>query len=755
MNLTTSRLPRSFRKISRRGFLSSVSAFLISARYLFLRPLQFWANVLHTKSSQAPSLSQGVLDLHEILKDEIRANFKDNVYAALGNKLQLDGEAYVQVSRALATHDFLDIIRSTPLPEQDRQRLMHEQIAKTETAYLSAVESLDWPKYSVDLGTQEIRVSGPLNLNLYAQMNQPVIFVLRSSSPSPETVRIASPEIRIPITELIVAPRSSRYLLGSISPPEKGDREIKVGFTTDQGSRELVVAAKVGETVLLEGLLVTDEPEAEPPIARIRVTDVQGRYFPPEAQPSGLIRMPLMPNATKAERWAYAEGEFKVRVPLGRIRVSIRRGLEYRSCDEEIETHSGGTLQKKFVLSRWAQMEKESWYPGDMHVHMLDPKTALFESRAECLNAVNVMVFKHLENTYAREHFTGGLDPASDARHFIYYNEEFRNEPLGHVGLVNLKKLVEPIATGRLGFHWPTIMRYGSLNMPLPFHGDANSPDFPLLLQAMRKTHQQGGLVDWAHLRSSQWEFPLDAEEGQIDLADIMTHTEIPQDLALWYALLNCGFHIPACAGTDRIEPTDPIGHQRVYVWLDAPLSYESWMKGLKAGSSFVTNGPMLQLRVNGIKPGGEIRLSAPREVSISASAFSQIPFERLEIIVNGEIIRTAGAREKGASAEIAFELPIKESSWIAARCLGAWNKELFYSHPVFAHTNPVHIRYREERVEKGESARYLLGFLRKLEHWAAQEAYFENPQEKEEVLRTIRTSIGYFERISQRAEST
>jgi hypothetical protein len=135
-------------------------------------------------------------------------------------------------------------------------------------------------------------------------------------------------------------------------------------------------------------------------------------------------------------------------------------------------------------------------------------------------------------------------------------------------------------------------------------------------------------------------------------------------------------------------------------------------MKGLKAGCSFVTNGPMLQLDVNGTKPGGAISLSFPETVRLSSRARSQLPFERLEIIVNGEVVQTAAARENRRSSAIAFALPVKESCWIASRCMGKWNKELFYSHPVFARTNPVYLCVREARIEKGESARYLLGFL-------------------------------------------
>jgi hypothetical protein len=749
MNSTPTQLQRSLKKMCRRGFLASASALLVSAAQFLWRPLRYWAGSLQDKSPQAPGLSQGTLDLYAIFKDEIRTNYKDNVYVSLGNSLHLDGEAYVQASRALIAHDLVDIIRSSPMSEEVRQNLIKDQIVKTEAAFLNAVASLDWPKYSVELEDPEIKVSGPLHLSLYAHKNQFVIFVLRNSTGSPQTLHLASEEISLPVTALKIDSGSNRYVLGSAAAEQKGDWAIRVKCTTEKGSRSLVVVANIEETAILDGLLVTDELDAEPPMARIRVVDAKGKYFAPEVEPSGLIRMPTDAQTTRAERWFYADGNFQVRVPLGKIRVSIRRGLEYHSLDEEIEVKEGCTLQKKFVLSRWAHMEKDGWYPGDMHVHNLDPKTALFESRAECLNFVNVMVYKHLDYIGTREHFTGGVDPVSDDRHFIYFTEEFRNEPMGHLQLINLKQLVEPVATGRLGLHWPTIETYEDLSMPLPFHGDANSPDFPLLLQAMRETHQQGGLVGWAHLRPSEWEFPLDAAEGQIDFADIMTHTDIPQDLQLWYALLNCDFHIPACAGTDRQEPVGPMGHQRVYVCLDAPLSYANWIKALKAGNSFVTNGPMVQLHVDTIKPGGVIDFSEPTEVSISSSAFSQIPFERLEIIVNGEILRTGNATDKGLSAEITLNHTVSQSAWVVARCMGAWDKELFYSNPVFAHTNPVYVRYRKGRVAKPESAKFLLSFLRKLEDWAEREAYFQNSRQKKEVLRTIRSGMRYFERIS------
>ena len=754
MNPSPPQLQRPQLWISRREFLASASALFAAADQFLPRPRRYWANAFQAPAPLPTSLlSQGALDLYAVFKDEIRHNYKNNVYASLGNKLQLDGEAYVQVSLALIAYDLIDIIGSSPMPEDSRQNLIREQIIRTEAAFVNAAKFLDWPKYQVDVENQVINISGPQYLNFYAYMNQPVLFVFRNPTASRQTVRFTSETLQFPFTALTLAPEANRYVLGSASFEEKGDWAIKVSFKTDKAARAHVVPAKVDETVVLHGLLIASEQDTAPPMARVRVTDATGRYFPPEVEPSGVIRMPSDARTTRAERWFYADGNFRVRVPQGKIRVSIRRGLEYRSLDEEIEISRGGTLQETFHLSRWAHMEQDGWYSGDMHAHNLDPKTALFEGRAECLNFVNVMVYKHLEYIGTQEYFTGGVDPISDDRHFIYFNEEFRNEPMGHLELINLKKLVQPIATGRLGLHWPAIETYDDLSMPLPFHGDADSPDFPLLLQAMRQTHQQGGLVGWAHLRPSEWEFPLDAAEGQIDFVDIMTHTDIPQDLHLWYAMLNCDFRLPACAGTDRQEPVGPIGHQRVYAWLDEPLSYLNWIKALKAGSSFVTNGPMIELRVNTSRPGGVIRLSKPTEVSISAKAFSQIPFEKLEMIVNGEIIRVGSATQNGLYAEMTLTQSMRESAWIAARCLGAWNKELFYSNPVFAHTSPVYVRYRDERIAKPKSAEFLLGFLQKLEDWAEHEGYFENIRQKTEVLRTIRTGMGYYEKISMQSK--
>jgi hypothetical protein len=64
----------------------------------------------------------------------------------------------------------------------------------------------------------------------------------------------------------------------------------------------------------------------------------------------------------------------------------------------------------------------------------------------------------------------------------------------------------------------------------------------------------------------------------------------------------------------------------------------------------------------------------------------------------------------------------------------------------------PGYIQHGEDRIEKAETARYLLGFLHKLEAWALGEAHFADASQKARAIETIRRGIDYFESIISRA---
>jgi hypothetical protein len=68
--------------------------------------------------------------------------------------LQLDAASYIHVSRALADSDFLGIMEATQMPEDARRKLVYDQWARTEAAYVKAVEALPWPEYTVSAEQQ-------------------------------------------------------------------------------------------------------------------------------------------------------------------------------------------------------------------------------------------------------------------------------------------------------------------------------------------------------------------------------------------------------------------------------------------------------------------------------------------------------------------------------------------------------------------------------------------------------------------------
>ena len=68
-------------------------------------------------------------------------------------------------------------------------------------------------------------------------------------------------------------------------------------------------------------------------------------------------------------------------------------------------------------------------------------------------------------------------------------------------------------------------------------------------------------------------------------------------------------------------------------------FSYDKWIKGLDAGHSFVTTGPMLLVQFNEQSAGTVFK--DQNAAVITGTAESRIPLDRIEIIVNGDVVRT------------------------------------------------------------------------------------------------------------------
>jgi hypothetical protein len=132
-------------------------------------------------------------------------------------------------------------------------------------------------------------------------------------------------------------------------------------------------------------------------------------------------------------------------------------------------------------------------------------------------------------------------------------------------------------------------------------------------------------------------------------------------------------------------------------------------MQGLGAGRSFVSTGPMLFVDYNGRPPGHTFKMDQmENRCRVQGTAESAAPLVRIEIVVNGEIVRTIqpqnqATKQGGYSSPLDESLTLSGSSWVAVRAI-----ETRPSGSIrFAHSSPAHfdVPGRPLRPRKAEVA--------------------------------------------------
>lgn len=381
------------------------------------------------------------------------------------------------------------------------------------------------------------------------------------------------------------------------------------------------------------------------------------------------------------------------------------------------------------------------------------------------MKSEDVQVCNLLISDFTVDHasFRGAIEPISEPNHLVFYGQEYREDRLGHINLLNIKsRLIEPAKD------------------PRRFH-------YPLNIDACDQVHADGGHVSWAHFAA--WpglEGPLglilkkvdavellctiDPFQEPIFASDIVPELPMNSGLRLYYRLLNCGLKIPVTAGTDKMNNQVSVGANRVYARVEDGLDYEKWIHSINSGHTFITNGPFIQCRIDGYGPGADIASERGKTHTITAEVWSQFPVDRLEIICNGEMIaeKKITPGQDHARLEIDYQLP--ESSWIIARAyqiaqphlrrglslsqrrdagaastplnhyFGTLRPEMF-----FAHTSPVYLNIDQQPVYSEMDIKYFIEYLDNAREWLDQQGQFPDDAIKKEVLDAFTTGKSAF----------
>jgi hypothetical protein len=570
----------------------------------------------------------------------------------------------------------------------------------------------------VNLGgvTAELNVASPNGGNVYLPSNgkpdPPITLTPQGSKDRWADISLFQrPPMRKRLSGLAL-----EYQILEIYSRDAGQRSAKLSFNVGQGSQDIGFRNDV--TILFNAapsrpitFRVKDE-NGQSAMASFVIRDRQNRLYP-------LPSKRLAPDLFFQPQIYRADGE-TVRLPAGYYTIQYLGGPETLPHTREVEVTADGPSEMSFQLDRWIDPAKFGWYSGDHHVHAagcshymnptegVEPGDMIRQILGEHLNIGSVLTWGP-DYYYQKQFFSGHDDPLSQPDRLMHYDLEVSGFPSSHAGHIVLLKLKEQDYPGAKRIEdWPTW-------------------DLPIF----RWAKTQGAITGFAHsgwgLQVSAKDLPtyempgfdgIGANEYIVDvthpgMVDFISAVDTPSvwELNIWYHTLNVGFRTRIAGETDFPCIYDArVGIGRTYAKLDRELTYAGWLDSLKAGRSYVSDGKthLMDFRVSGSEVGGgDVLLSAPGTVEVTVKAAAYLPVipneeirglpydqkpywdvERarlgdsrevpVEIVVNGKAVAKKTIVADGRVNDLRFDVPVSESSWIAARVLPA------------AHTNPI-----------------------------------------------------------------
>jgi TolB protein len=414
---------------------------------------------------------------------------------------------------------------------------------------------------------------------------------------------------------------------------------------------------------------------------RMNVLDANGHPIIPER---GAVRS----EGQSGSVFFYSDGTIELTVPVGTVTVSAVQGFETPVVVDEAEIRRNATTNVTLDLEPVWDASENGWYSSDNHFHLnyggtyrMAPGDILPDLKGEGLDLAFPLL-ANLHNRFLQEDLWGW---SYEGGPIIQFGQEIRPHFLGHV-----------MQMGSDALFWPWIWGPG-----YQVYGDDDRTN----AMALRHAREHGGLGGYVHpvevsdpftpesASSVPIGFVADAVLGEIDFIEIAClWTDEVGTGALWHEVLNIGVPLAASAGSDVMNDyyrTMAIGATRVYVKPEGRLTSASFQQTLKEGKSFVSNGPLLEFEVAGNGPG-EVVDSSDGMVSWSANVHSALPFERLEIYVNGTVVETLEGNTQAGSKSFQGSLQVPEGGWVTARVLGENSGWPAMDSYLYAESSPV-----------------------------------------------------------------
>lgn len=553
-----------------------------------------------------------------------------------------------------------------------------------------------------------------------------------------------------------------------------GTRQAELFFNYGLGTLNVSFDCMPSQGVTLR---IPDE-NGKPATAALVIRDRLGRIYPSPTKR-------LAPDFAFQPQIYRADGE-TVRLPAGEYRIDWGRGPEYLARSKTVVL-SGQPQTLTFPLERWIDPSLLGWWSGDHHIHAagcahytkptegVGPADMVRHCLGEDIKVGCALTWGPSFD-YQKQFFTGAVDSVSQFPYLLRYDIEvsgFGSHKSGHLCLLRLKEQIYP--GGSSTKHWPT-----------------------LGLNTLKWAKKQGAVCGYPHsgwgLKVATAELPnyvvppyddvganeyivdvtheLPGADGQpVPAVDFMSAVDTPHvwELNMWYHTLNCGYRTRLSGETDFPCIYDQrVGVGRSYVKLDGGLDFDQWIDGIRRGRAYVSDGRshLMEFKVDQFavgEQGSELRLAQPGAVHLSAKvaalldekpdpAIRALPYDQkpywdlerarigstrevpVEVVVNGYPVARQNILADGQMRDIAFDIPIGRSSWVALRILPS------------SHTNPVFVLVGDRPIRA--SRRSAQWCLKGVDQCWSQKRQFIKPEEINDALAAYAHAREAYQRI-------
>jgi TolB protein len=504
---------------------------------------------------------------------------------------------------------------------------------------------------------------------------------------------------------------------------------------------------------------VVDARRGDRTPARVHLTAADGRFYAPPVQ---LARV-----SWAGDHIFHTDGVFALDLPAGTVMLDIVKGFEFQPVHQELQVAADRTTTADIVLKRLDgadEIAARGWCGGSTGAHMHpgglqrdDLDALLAMGAAEDVHVIGNPLAYRPHNVTPQELFVPGGAPHVLSRPGVALTlgQEYRPPFLGHIMLFGPRQFLDQLVPMTIGYEPPAA-------------GDLA----PSTTTVLRDAQRAGAITGYVHAFGGEMDpltsglglgkgFMVDAALGTVDTLEWAAAGRA--GFFPWYAALNNRLRVNVIGGEDTISNlaiSRLVGSVRTYVRADAGCSAASWWDGIKKGHTFVTTGPLIDLRVGEgerqSSPGDTVQLPASGgDIDVTVNVTSITPLQKAVLVQNGTIIADIPLDADRRHARWRQRVPVSRSGWLHVRAEGL-PADRFPLDAIYAQalTNPVWTIVGDQPVRDRASAEYGIKWINMLRLMADAWPGWTNAEAKRQLFAEFDEALAVYERLAREAPS-